>query len=125
MNKNTSLTPLEQDVMTVIWNNPNCDVRCVQTKLLHKRNLAYTTTMTIMNRLVEKGVLKREKSANKFLYLAITSRRQAAQGFLENFFTTMFGQYGQDGISAFAEEVERLPKEKREQLKEMLENETK
>ncbi len=123
MQKKISLSPLEQDIMAVIWDHPGCHVRRVYTELAQNREIAYTTVMTMMNRLVEKGVLKREKSANKFLYLPLASRKQAAKGFLENFFSTMFDQYGQDGVTAFAEEVERLPKEKREQLKRMLEDE--
>ncbi len=124
MSSKNSLTPIEQDVMSVIWDNPGCDVRTVFSRLAQEREIAYTTVMTMMNRLVEKQVLRREKSANKFLYFPLTSRKQAAKGFLANFFTTMFDQYGQDGVTAFVEEVEHLPKEKREQLKRMLEDET-
>lgn len=120
---NISLSPLEQEIMLVIWNNPGCDVRTVFNELLQDREIAYTTIMTMMNRLAKKGVLKREKSANKFLYLPLNSRKEAAVGFLSNFFPTMFDRYGQDGIIAFAEEVERLPREKRDQLKRMLEDE--
>ncbi len=122
MNK-SSLTPLEQEIMVVIWSNPDCDVRTVYDTLSQTKNMAYTTVMTIMNRMVKKNILQRKKSANKFLYSPLTSRKQAAKGFLENFFSTMFDQYGQEGILAFAEEVERLPKDKKEQLKRMLENE--
>jgi len=40
--------------MAVIWNQLECDVRTVHTQLSSDKTFAYTTIMTVMNRLVEK-----------------------------------------------------------------------
>ena len=123
MQNKTILTPFEQEIMLVIWDLPECDVRAVHTALNKHRQIAYTTVMTVMNRLVGKNILKRKKSVKKFLYIPLTSRKQAAHGILQRFFPTIFDNYGQDGITAFAEEIGHIPKEEREQLKRMLEDE--
>ena len=61
-----SLGPLEIDVMEVLWNAGESGVRDVVEKL--DRKLAYTTVMTVLDRLFKKGLLDRRKSARAFVY---------------------------------------------------------
>ena len=53
------LTPLELDIMKVIWDRSPITVRNVQGLIRPSRSLAYTTVLTIMDRLYHKGFLKR------------------------------------------------------------------
>jgi predicted transcriptional regulator len=79
------LGELEQAVMEAIWLRGEASVRQIQGDLA-AREPAYTTVMTVMARLSEKGVLEREKRGRAFLYRPVQSdragflRQQARQG---------------------------------------------
>lgn len=86
VNKTTKvLGELEAEIMETVWKFKNVSVRDVFDKLKKHRIVAYTTVMTIMGRLVNKGILKRKldgsgayiytSSRSKEEFLAISSRR--------------------------------------------------
>ena len=62
------LTPLELDIMKAVWKHPPVTVRDVQAEIRPARNLAYTTVMTIMDRLHQKGFLTRQLQARTHMY---------------------------------------------------------
>ena len=56
----TALGPLEHAIMRVVWAHASAiTVRQVYKPLSHDHNLAYTTIMTTMVRLADKGLLTR------------------------------------------------------------------
>ena len=62
------LGPLEMEVVGLLGEAP-LSVASIQEKLKKGgRDLAYTTVMTVLVRLYEKGVLSREKEGRQFLY---------------------------------------------------------
>jgi predicted transcriptional regulator len=54
-----TLTPQELEIMKVVWAQGEVTVRTVYETLRAERRIAYTTVMTMMRILVEKGHLKR------------------------------------------------------------------
>ena len=62
------LTPLELDIMKAVWRHPSITVREVQEAIRPGRQLAYTTVMTIMDRLHHKGVLTRTLQSRTHYY---------------------------------------------------------
>ena len=62
------LTPLELDIMKAVWTNSPITVRSVQESIRPSRKLAYTTVMTIMDRLYHKGVLNRTMHSRTHYY---------------------------------------------------------
>lgn len=69
----SGLAPLESEVMGVIWQADSpLSVRLVLDTLNGQRDapLAYTTVMTVMNRLVKKNVLARQGERRRYLYEA-------------------------------------------------------
>jgi predicted transcriptional regulator len=61
-----SLGPLENQIMTVIWDLSEANVSRVMDAL--KEPAAYTTIMTTLDRLYKKGLLNRRKDSRAFLY---------------------------------------------------------
>ena len=55
------LGPLETDIMQIVWQDERSTVKKVHRKLSQQRDIAYTTVMTTMSRLAEKGVLNRHR----------------------------------------------------------------
>jgi predicted transcriptional regulator len=69
----SGLAPLESEVMDVIWQAGSpVSVRLVLDALNGRRDaqLAYTTVMTVMNRLVAKNVLTRHGERRRYVYEA-------------------------------------------------------
>jgi len=68
-----SLTPLELEIMTVLWETGPANVQSVQARLT-ARHLAYTTVQTMLNVLECKGKVKRRLQDRAYFYRPIVSR---------------------------------------------------
>jgi BlaI family transcriptional regulator, penicillinase repressor len=88
-NPDQPLTPLELEIMNVLWDTGPANVQVVQAHL-QGRNLAYTTVQTMLNVLHRKGKVKRVLKDRAYVYRAVLSRpravRQAVGEVLERFF---------------------------------------
>lgn len=70
----TAFGALEREVLEILWAEGNLAVRDVQTRL--RREAAYTTVMTTLDRLYKKGVLSRVQSGRAFVYSAAFNREE-------------------------------------------------
>lgn len=61
---------LQAEVMAAIWRLGRASVEEVRSQQPRRRRSAYTTVQTVMNRLVERGLLVRRKAGNAYLYEA-------------------------------------------------------
>jgi predicted transcriptional regulator len=69
------LGELEDAVMTRVWQwNRPVTVREVLEDLLRERSIAYTTVMTVMDNLRQKGWLRREPEGRAYRYEAVSTR---------------------------------------------------
>src|SRR6202050_3210495 len=84
------LAPLELDCMNTLWPIGQGAVREIRDRLAARRPRAYTTIMTIMDRLARKGVVERRKVGRAYMYSpnlsAEDARTQALGQGVENFF---------------------------------------
>jgi BlaI family penicillinase repressor len=84
------LAPLELDCMNTLWPMGQGTVREIRDRLAARRPRAYTTIMTIMDRLARKGVVERRKLGRAYIYspnLSVEDARTQALGqVIENFF---------------------------------------
>lgn len=66
-----SLTPLgetEMEVLHHVWELGEATVKDVQQRILEDRKVAYTTIMTVMKNLADKGYLKFRKDGVTYVY---------------------------------------------------------
>jgi len=84
------LAPLELDCMNTLWPVGEGTVRDIRDRLAERRPRAYTTIMTIMDRLARKGIVERRKVGRAYVYrpnlTAEDARSQALSQVIENFF---------------------------------------
>jgi predicted transcriptional regulator len=84
------LAPLELECLSVLWPMGEGTVRDIHRALAASRPRAYTTVMTIMDRLEQKGIVARRKVGRAFLYQARLSaeeaRLKAVEKIVEGFF---------------------------------------
>jgi BlaI family penicillinase repressor len=82
--------PLELLCLKALWALQEGNVRDVQQIVAQSRPLAYTTIMTVLDRLVRKGKLERRKVGRAFVYKPQTSRdvmrRVAIKELVEGYF---------------------------------------
>ncbi|GAB2565736.1 transcriptional regulator [Paractinoplanes abujensis] len=72
-----ALGDLEREVMTQLWDaGEPLTVRQVHERLSRQRDLAYTTVMTVLDRLAKKGVVLQQKADRAYKYAAAQSREE-------------------------------------------------
>ena len=83
-------TPLELDIMKAVWRRSPITVREVQGAIRPVRQLAYTTVMTVMDRLYHKGFLTRTLRSRTHFYEPVIDysevRDEAVQTLIKSFF---------------------------------------
>jgi predicted transcriptional regulator len=90
------LGPLETEIMEILWEDERSTVKKVHRRLSQKREIAYTTVMTTMSRLAEKGVLNRHREGLAYVYSPAISAedfvqlvvRQVLDGLLDDYTDT-------------------------------------
>jgi predicted transcriptional regulator len=71
--------PLELACLSVLWRLNESNVRRVQSELAPTRPLAYTTVMTMLERLARKQLVTRRKSGRHFVYSPAVDRATVRQ----------------------------------------------
>lgn len=123
MFKPANIGPLEQKVLSVVWQNQAkaCTVSDVLEILnADQENLAYTTVMTILNRLVEKKYVSRSKNGRSFSYHPVEKRSSFLQQLIRSTIRSFATTFGEEAISAFAKEASQLSAEHKKQLQQKL-----
>jgi predicted transcriptional regulator len=90
-----TLTPQELAIMKVIWRLEKATVRDVYEALRDKRPVAYTTVMTMMKILEEKGYLKKSRAERAYLYRPAQPRHRVIGSMVRDFLDRVF-----DGAAA-------------------------
>ncbi len=88
--KHTTLTPQELEIMKLVWQRGDATVRDVYEALLGRRKIAYTTVMTMMKILEEKGYLKKRRQERAFLYRPTQPKNQVIGGMIREFIDRVF-----------------------------------
>lgn len=100
------LGELELEVMRIIWERRSVTVRDVLAVVATTRPLAYTTVMTIMSRLVEKGLLTVEKAEKTHRYHAAQTREEFEAQAVGQVVQALIDDFG--GELAISQFVEKL-----------------
>lgn len=88
-----SLTPLgesEMEILHHVWELGEATVAEVQEKVLEKRKVAYTTVMTIMKNLNDKGFLKYRKQGVTYVYSAAIKPEDVQFSLIDNLIHKVF-----------------------------------
>jgi BlaI family transcriptional regulator, penicillinase repressor len=83
------LTPLELEIMNVLWDHGPATVAEVQPRLAG--NLAYTTVMTMLSVLLRKKKVKRIQEGRAFRYRPAVTRQRATGSAIDDLVKRMFG----------------------------------
>ncbi len=84
------LTRQELQIMKVVWRLGTATVKEVQTAMCAEKRTAYTTILTLMSILEEKGALAHSRSGRAYVYRPLLSRWQATHNQLEDVLARFF-----------------------------------
>ena len=105
--------PLEMLCLKALWSLGQGNVSAVQRLVAQSKPLAYTTVMTVLDRLARRNIVSRQKSGRAFVYAPRMSkdsiRRLALREFVDCFFDG-----SEDKLAEFlrrGRSVEHLPQE--------------
>jgi predicted transcriptional regulator len=91
--KRKSLTPLgetEMEILHHVWDLGQATVADVRTRILETREVAYTTVMTVMKNLADKGYLQFEKEGVTYVYSAARSPEEVRHSLVDDLVRKVF-----------------------------------
>jgi len=88
--RNYGPTPAELEILRVLWERGPSTVRDVLEILKGSRRRAYTSVMSLMNVMVDKGLLSRDAQGRAFIYDAKVTRRNTRSHMLKDMLNRVF-----------------------------------
>ncbi len=102
-----ALFDLEADIMEVVWSKrwKEFAVADVQRELEHDRDIAYTTVMTTVGRLHEKGLLDSERDGKRYVYRPAMSRDEFTESMARELLGSLEGLGHEQALSLLVDQV--------------------
>ena len=110
--KQQTPTAGELEVLKVLWEHGACTVRDVLNELNKRRSRAYTSVMTLLNVMTEKGLVMREPQGRAFVYQA----RRPRETTLGRLVQDLLGRAFEGSASALVTQVLAESKPSEEEL---------
>jgi BlaI family transcriptional regulator, penicillinase repressor len=88
--RKVGLTDQELEIMKVVWSRGSATVREVYEELLQHRKIAYTTVLTMMGVLEQKGRLNKEAGERAYVYQPTEPRAEVVGSMVTDFIKRVF-----------------------------------
>ena len=88
--RSVTLTAQELELMKIVWQRDTATVRDVYEELLEHRKIAYTTVMTTMKTLEQKGYLRATQQDRAYVYQPTRPKNQVIKGMVREFVDRVF-----------------------------------
>lgn len=110
-----SISNLEADIMKIVWERKKVTVREVHEYMLRKEIenkkegfIPYTTVMSTMTTLAEKGLLKQDKSSKTYIYSAAVDNKELSKSIIRSVAEKLLEEPAKKIISSFFEDSSRI-----------------
>ena len=111
------LGSLELQVMEFMWQTGEATVQQVVKTIERRRPIAYTTVMTVMGHLVDKGLLARTMEGKRYRYQIARSRDEFLLDSSRSMIHTLVDDFGDLAIAQFLGEIDNIDAGKLEELR--------
>jgi len=115
-----TLTPQELAIMKVVWRLKKATVRDVYEAMRETRQVAYTTVMTMMRILEDKGYLKKTVVDRAHLYKPAQPRQKVVGDMVRDFLDRVFDG-ASDGLLLHLAKDNKLTEKQRRIVKQIIE----
>ena len=112
---------LERPLMEILWTKGSMKGRDLYEEIRRKRDIAYTTALTVLDRLSKKGLIKKDRNSGIILFTPAVSRQAYESAVTESLVQKAFEVSPDLAVSAFADMFSKMPKGNLEKLEKMLE----
>lgn len=106
--------------MKLVWERETATVRDIYEAQRERRKVAYTTVMTMMNILEQKGYLEKTRQERAYVYRPTKPRHQVLGAMVRDFVNRVFNGSAEPLLVHLAED-RKLSRKELEQLKRLLE----
>ncbi len=118
-----SISNLEAEIMKIIWERDKVTVRKVHEIMLKKEIeskeqgfIPYTTVMSTMTTLAEKGLLKQDKTAKTYVYSAVVDKKELSKSIIKSVSDKLLEENTRSMVSRFLSDSKNISKEGIEKL---------
>lgn len=119
MNQKRQLTPLEWEIMKLVWQRDRVSVRDVHESLQPSNFRAYTTIQTYMERLIDKGYLSKQKIGLVNFYSATVKEQDTLKHETSRFVQRAFdGSFSK--LAAFLFDIQDFDEKDLEEIKRLI-----
>ena len=115
-----TLTPQELAIMKVVWTRDTATVRDVYEAMREKRSIAYTTVMTMMRILEDKGYLKKTLVDRAHVYKPAQRRQLVIGAMVRDFLDRVFDG-ASDSLLVHLAKDNKLTEKQRRIVKQLIE----
>ena len=113
-----SISNLEAEIMKIIWENDKVTVRKVH-EIMLKREIEskeqgfipYTTVMSTMTTLAEKGLLRQDKTAKTYIYSAVVDKKELSKSIIKSVSDKLLEGSTRSMVSSFLDNSENISQE--------------
>jgi BlaI family penicillinase repressor len=114
---NPTLTPQELAIMKVVWKLETATVRDIYEDLRARRDVAYTTVLTMMKILEQKGHVTKTKADRAFVYRPVHARQQVLGGMVREFVDRVFDGASRSALLHLVKQTKLSDKERKALLR--------
>lgn len=101
------LSPLEEDILTILWRKHACRVREIYLLLKPKRKVALCSVAVLLDRLFSRHIVNRKmeiaQGGPRYIYFTKTGKREFEQTVVENTVNKLIATFGANALSYFNE----------------------
>jgi BlaI family penicillinase repressor len=83
-------TESELEILQILWEKGSCTVRDVHEVLATTKDAGYTTTLKLMQIMLEKGLVERDATNRTHIYKALVSQGDAQKHYLDKMINNVF-----------------------------------
>ena len=118
-----SISNLEAEIMKIVWQKSKATVREVHESILKKEVevkdsgfTPYTTVMSTMTNLAERGILQQKRIGKTFVYTAALDKDELSRSLIETIADTLLEGASKELIFKFLSDEQKLSTDKIEKL---------
>lgn len=114
------LGPLEAQIMDLLWAKGESTIRDVWESLILRREIAFNTVMTVMNRLTQKGLLQRQGGQGSYRYRPAQAREVFIEQITQKVAGGLLKDFGATALIGFVNSLDEVDPAYVHQLEELL-----
>jgi predicted transcriptional regulator len=108
----------QAEVMNVLWRRGSATVPELVETITKKRDLAYTTVLTLVQRLYARGLLEREAEGRGFRYWPTRTRDELLADWSDELIDRLLGDFGDVAVARLDERLRDVAPAARQRLRE-------